>query len=161
VSGYFSHLDSHPDAHWPRLRHYRSHLRTLSKDDGLLAEMEFDAPFLSHMQTWNYRRPNVLELRFEDLITSPEDGFERVFRFLGMVPKETTPELVRAVVRDYSFERLSGGRRPGTEDSRHHYRKGRPGDWRNHFTPEHVARFKRLYNPLLLKLGYEKSEDWN
>src|SRR6185437_4365968 len=52
VSAYFSHLDSHPDAHWPRLRHYRPYLRSLSRHDGLLAEMDFNAEFLAQMLTW-------------------------------------------------------------------------------------------------------------
>ncbi len=32
---------------------------------------------------------------------------------------------------------------------------------RNHFNDRHVELFKKKYNNLLLKLGYEKSEDWN
>jgi len=68
---------------------------------------------------------------------------------------------VREIVERYSFERLSGGRHKGQEDPRHHYRRGIPGDWRNHFTPLHVEYFKALYNPLLLKLGYEADVDWD
>ena len=35
-----------------------------------------------------------------------------------------------------------------------------PGDWANHFEAEHVAYFKEHYGGLLIKLGYEKDDDW-
>jgi len=46
-------------------------------------------------------------------------------------------------------------------DEYSHYRLGVPGDWRKHFEPVHIEYFKKLYNPLLLKLGYESDEGWS
>jgi hypothetical protein len=160
VSAYFSHYYSHPDEYWPRLRHYRPYLRSLAKRDGLLAEMEFNALFLAHMLMWDYTNPRILELRFEDMITDRAMYFERAFRHLGVVPVQLSVDALTEIVEKYSFERLSGGRRAGSEDLTSHYRRGVPGDWRSHFQPCHVEYFKQLYNPLLLKLGYETREDW-
>ena len=160
VSGYFSHYYSHPDEGWPRLTHYRRYLKTLSKDEGLLKEMEFAAAVLYDMISWEYDTPKILQLSFEDLIKDPVCHFTRIFCFLGIVPQKISEEALRNILDKHSFEKLSGGRRPGREDQAHHYRKGTPGDWQNHFTERHKDYFKKLYNPLLLKLGYEKTEDW-
>jgi hypothetical protein len=160
VSGYFSHYYSHPDEGWPRLTYFRRYLRTLSKDEGLLREMEFLSRSLYDMISWDYDTPAILQLRFEDLINDPVFHFTGIFRYLGIVPQKTSEEELTGIIDKYSFEKLSGGRRPGLEDQAHHYRKGTPGDWQNHFNERHKDYFKKLYNPLLLKLGYEKTENW-
>ena len=48
----------------------------------------------------------------------------------------------------------------GIEDACSHYRKGVAGDWANHFKPQHKEYFKKNYNDVLLKLGYESTLDW-
>ena len=160
VSGYFSHLYSHPDHGWPRLRHYRRYLSTLPEEEGILREMEFSAPVMADMLGWNEHPPSIRLIRFEDLIARPAGLFCELFAGLGLIPDRIGEWTVREIVERHSFERLSGGRRTGHEDLRHHYRRGMPGDWRNHFTPRHTEYFQRLYNPLLLRLGYETREDW-
>lgn len=160
ASAYFSHLYSHPDHDWPRLRYYRPYLRNLSKRDGLLAEMEFNAIFLSQMLMWDYSRPEILELRFEDMILEDYEAFDKVFKFLGLIPTALVGQQVTTIVEKHSFRNLSGGRDRGREDPLSHYRKGEPGDWRNHFEPVHIDYFKKLYNPLLIKLRYEMQDDW-
>jgi hypothetical protein len=161
VSAYYSHLTTHSDVNWPRLRHYRPYLQSLTKHEGLLAEMEFNAISLVQMLMWDYSRPDILEMRFEALIADAPQSFEEIFRFLDLVPRCLSVEQLRSIVATHSFEQLSGGRAQGVEDRTSHYRKGQAGDWRNHFEPAHVEYFKRLYNPLLLKLGYESSENWD
>lgn len=69
-------------------------------------------------------------------------------------------ERVLGIVWEHQFAKKAKGRVKGQEDRGSHYRKGTPGDWRNHFTDRHVAAFKEQYNDLLVKLGYEKSCDW-
>jgi hypothetical protein len=161
VSGYFSHLHSHPDAGWPRLRWYRPYLRSLPKEEGLFKEMEFSGIFLQQMLSWEYgRKASILELRFEAMIAAQFATFETVLTHLGLAPRPASAQTLQAIIDKYSFEKLSGGRAPGQEDTSSHYRRGVPGDWRNHFTREHIAYFKSLYNPLLLRLGYEQREDW-
>lgn len=60
----------------------------------------------------------------------------------------------------HRFQSLAGGRKQGEEDVKSHFRKGRPGDWVNHFSEEHKRLFKELYPDLLVKLGYETSSGW-
>jgi hypothetical protein len=67
--------------------------------------------------------------------------------------------LLRDIVEKHRFERVAGRKR-GEENVQSHFRKGVPGDWRNHFGDRHVRAFKDRYNDLLLKLGYETDPDW-
>jgi len=68
-------------------------------------------------------------------------------------PMSVSGELLLGRVWDHRFEKKAR-RRKGEEDPRSHYRKGQPGDWRNHFTEEHVAAFKEKFPGLVEKLGY-------
>lgn len=70
-----------------------------------------------------------------------------------------TSELI-SIIEKNNFQRLAGGRSRGTEDTSSHYRKGIAGDWRNHFTADHVKSFKHTYPLLCTKLGYTKDESW-
>jgi hypothetical protein len=64
--------------------------------------------------------------------------------------RETTD---RCVERS-SFERLSGGRRPGDEDSSSHYRKGIAGDWRSVLDETALGHFESIAGGLARELGY-------
>jgi hypothetical protein len=67
-------------------------------------------------------------------------------------------ERVLGIVWENEFTKKADGREVGREDPRSHYRKGIPGDWRNHFNAEHVAYFDAHYGPLLRRLGYERDD---
>lgn len=75
-------------------------------------------------------------------------------RFPRVAVSHIPPAYVPWTVRRNSFSALSGGRQPGDEDSRHHYRRGVPGDWRSSFTDEHIAAFRLWFGDLAEKLGY-------
>ncbi len=93
VSGYFSHKKSHPTDRWPELRAHREVLQSLSKEEGLLKEIEFSRPFLTAMRKWDYDQDHVLELKMEELTQDPDHQFRRVLRHLGLDQKPTKPSL--------------------------------------------------------------------
>ncbi len=100
---------------------------------------------------------------WQQLIDAPRFVWNRLTRCwggFGRWPRRTIPaEKLLGIVYALQFSRLA--RRPkGQEDPQSHYRKGQPGDWRNHFTEELVACFKKQYPGLLVKLGYEQDEAW-
>ena len=77
--------------------------------------------------------------------------------------RQKTPvygELLLGRVFDHRYSKKAGGRSKGTADRKSHYRKGVAGDWRNHFTPDHVAAFKDRFGTLASDLGYEAGPDW-
>ncbi len=85
VSGYFSHLHSHSAQNWPELVERRNRLQSVSKEEGLLLEMEYGERELQDLNNWNYSQPNVLEIKMEQLIQKPYEGFVEIFRFLDLV----------------------------------------------------------------------------
>ena len=163
VSSYFYHMWCRERwCHAPveRLggRTIHEHLNAVSKDEGLAFEIERCGSTIERMLGWDYTNPHVLELRFEELIEDPRSGFRAIFQHYGL--PQRTLERAMLVVENRSFERLSGGRRRGTEDCQQHHRKGVAGDWKEHFTPAHRALFTARYSGALQALGYENGEDW-
>ncbi len=72
MSGYFSHLYSHPTRGWPKLAKYRDILRSVNKDEGLILEMDFLGWVFRSMDEWNYEDSRILERRMEDIIRNAE-----------------------------------------------------------------------------------------
>jgi hypothetical protein len=93
----------------------------------------------------------VLCIRYEDLITN---GDATLNTMLDEVEKTgykiPTP-------RAQSLTVLVGAIQPGKS---HTFRSGKAGSWREHFTEEHRKLFKDVAGDLLVRLGYEKSNDW-
>jgi hypothetical protein len=163
VSAYFSHRNSHPTGDfWTNLDRIRDRLDAASKSEGLLHELDLRRGQFSAMLGWR-PRPDVLEIRMEDLTVASEAGFEEIFRFLDLLgdrPGQVTASTLRDIVAANSFEALSGGRAAGESDETSHYRKGVAGDWVEHFEPVHLAVFGAQWTDLLLALGYETDPDW-
>jgi hypothetical protein len=95
--------------------------------------------------TWNLaqrrKAPRVLALARRAL---PAVGLNRLPR-----------AYVASTLDRFSFTRLTSGRKRGEEDPTHHYRRGIPGDWRNHLTEAHLTEFRVRYGTLVERLGYE------
>jgi hypothetical protein len=96
-------------------------------------------------------RPEVLCLRFEDLILERELALGRLLDYLESrgaslhVPRSQAIE---------SLEQAIAPQKSGT------FRKGQPGDWREHFSEANKAFFKESTGDLLVQLGYESSSNW-
>ncbi|NOZ07571.1 MAG: sulfotransferase domain-containing protein [FCB group bacterium] len=161
VSMYFSHKKSHivrdPKAH--EILDNRKILNEISEEEGLKYLLDHSAYFnriTTEMAGWDYSRENFLELKYEDLISDPFSRFKAIFSFLGV--KIEDPQL-KNILERFSFQRLKKEVK-GADKTVSHYRKGRPGDWENHFTPDLKKIFKSNYNDLLLKLAYIEDVDW-
>jgi hypothetical protein len=88
VSGYFSHRNSHSIDGLPHYAEHRKALQTVSKEEGLLLEMDFSAQCLQDLGAWNYEQDHILEVKMEDLTTSPYEVFLEIFEFLGLMSWE-------------------------------------------------------------------------
>jgi hypothetical protein len=93
----------------------------------------------------------ILCLRFEDLILEREVALARLLGFLEV------RGLDLRVRRDQAIELLATGIAPRKSGT---FRKGQPGEWREHFTSGNITRFKAVAGDLLARLGYETGEDW-
>lgn len=94
---------------------------------------------------------HVLCVRFEDLIdrrdTTLNAMLDEVERTGYRIP---TP-------RETALKTLINAIRPRKS---HTFRSGKTGGWRDHFAAEHKQLFKDVAGDLLVRLGYEKSNDW-
>ncbi len=96
-------------------------------------------------------QPEVLCLRFEDLILDRRATLERLLGYLEQrglclkVPRAQAATTLQAVIAP---------KKSGT------FRKGQPGNWREHFTEANKALFKEKTGDLLVRLGYEESGEW-
>ena len=95
--------------------------------------------------------PEVLPLRFEDLILNRAAALNRLLDFLD------GRGLRIAASRDQAIAALEAGIAPRKSGT---FRKGQPGEWREHFTEANKARFKEVAGDLLVRLGYEEGDDW-
>ncbi len=95
--------------------------------------------------------PDCLAIRFEDLVC-PETRSHTHANIAKYLMHEAGEGDIRNAVRKMNTEHLS--------PKSHTFRRGVPGDWRNHFSKKHASLFKEVAGQLLLDLGYEKSFDW-
>ncbi len=178
VSAYFSHRNSHPTDEWPELEAHRQALRSVDEGEGILLELECRRLEFRQMMEWRPGLPGHAELRFEDLIASPEAVVDALGA-LGLVAEGWAGRLqrpllgrlglrqvlrpsdrvlglreARVLVGKHSFARLSGGRQPGVEDRSHHYRRGEPGAWREHLRESHLEALEDHFPSLTAQLGY-------
>jgi hypothetical protein len=103
-----------------------------------------------HYLGW-LEQPQVLPLRFEDLILDRRPAIGRILDHLAARGFEPQPP------REEAIDTLAGAIAPKASGT---FRKGQPGEWREHFTPENIQLFKVATGDLLLRLGYETTASW-
>lgn len=96
-------------------------------------------------------QPEVLTLRFEDLILNREAAFGEILAYLGQRGFKSRVDQKQAIG---SMEQAIEPKRSGT------FRKGKPGNWCEYFTPQNKQIFKQEAGNLLIQLGYEQNNDW-
>ena len=156
VSGYFSVLHSHPED-MDHIREWKSVLQSRPVEDGMIFLFDGFTDLCAAIQgTWMESGDPLI--RYEDLLTDDVRLLEEVL--IGHCNLPVEPEILRRTVEQSRFENLSGGRRPGQEDRSSHFRKGVPGDWRNHFTSKVTEAFKDRFGDILIYAGYERDKLW-
>jgi hypothetical protein len=103
------------------------------------------APYLNWLD-----HPEVLAIHFEDLILDRASALTRIMdHFLARASLRTPRELI--------LNSLETAINPIKSPT---FRSGKTGEWKKHFTDEHKKIFKDVAGDLLVKLGYEKNNDW-
>ncbi len=96
-------------------------------------------------------QPDVLCLRFEDLMLDRAAALRRILDHLAARGFQPQPPRPQAIVA------LAAAIVPGASGT---FRRGQPGEWRQHFTAENTRNFKAATGDLLQRLGYEKDSQW-
>lgn len=96
-------------------------------------------------------QPQVMCIRFEDLIHNQKSTLE------AMLDEVESTGYQIPTGREKALSALAKAIQPKKS---HTFRSGKTGGWRKHFTEEHKNLFKDIAGDLLVKLGYEKNNDW-
>ncbi len=94
---------------------------------------------------------HYLHLSYENFIEAPLHQATKLLEFLGLDADSRT---VDSCVQATAFNKLSGGRQRGDEDTHSFFRKGVVGDWKNWLSPEQQRVFEDRAGDLLKALGY-------
>lgn len=102
-------------------------------------------------------RDQFCHVKYEFFRSDPVAALEFVVNALGVDGR--SPERLRTVVHDHSFE-VKSGRKAGEESNTSFMRKGVVGDWENHFSLEARQKFCSYAGKQLIRLGYESDDSW-
>ena len=158
ISNYFSLKFSH-DPYHPYILKMRDKLNSMSQDDGIMDIINsFTTGTKETLGGWFTQKSKKIKLiRFEDIFGAKQyDVFSDLLNHCNISVSSTD---IKILLEKYSFKNISG-RKQGSEDIKHHYRKGTPGDWKNYFTNQHKDLFKKLSDDLLIICGYENNNNW-
>lgn len=104
--------------------------------------------FAPYMDWLNH--PEVLSIHFEDLINDRAATLTRILdHFLTRIPLQTPRKLI--------LDSLESSINPSRSPT---FRSGKTGEWKKYFTEEHKKIFKDVAGDLLIRLGYEKDNNW-
>lgn len=134
---------------------YQENLLSMSQRDGLHFEMNhYGAWTIENMRNWNYSRDNILEIKFEEIMSNYDDTFHLLFEHLGFSISEIEMGINIASHHDLG--------RKSTEEIRKmdHVSSKNTTKWKKYFELEHKRAFIRRFNNVLVELGYEKDNNW-
>ena len=134
----------------------------ISRQDNVIAATEhtveqFLGSWSDHVSGWTAEASYPqLVLRYEDLLSEPEEHFGRLLDHIG-IPVDG-PRLEKAI-RFSSFKELSGQEATSAfEEKSHHtkafFAKGQSGQWKTDLAPELVAQIRLDHQKVMEKYGY-------
>ncbi len=153
VSFYFSTKYSHPAiAYIPAMRR---DLEPLNDEEGLryIVDRLNELGLFKAQRSWvkAENNENTKIFKYEALTDNHSDLIRDVFDYLQInIPEHKIHDLARR----HSFSEKANGRKPGEENLKSHYRKGKAGDWKNHLVGGTLAHFNDVTGDLVEVLGY-------
>lgn len=159
VSGYFYHLWTdeewaHQPQDWLGGLSYQQHLKSLNQEDGLAAEITTFAGYTTtyRLREWNYDDDRIFEIKYEDLLADEQRIFTELFRHYGF----SEPAVQKSVqlAGQCSFKNVSG-REVGQSQTNSHLRSGRPGEWKEVLSKNHLRLIDEQFGDLIAQMGYK------
>ncbi|OQY89412.1 MAG: hypothetical protein B6D38_07135 [Anaerolineae bacterium UTCFX1] len=137
-------------AYYQSLPDFNSRLKAsiLGRPDAGIEFPNIAERFAPYMDWLNH--PEALSIHFEDLIHARAATLNRILdHFLARVSLQSPRELI--------LESLESSINPSRSPT---FRSGKTGEWKKYFTDEHKNIFKDVAGDLLIRLGYEKDNNW-
>jgi hypothetical protein len=136
-------------------------------DRFLRGKVDFGSWFEHVRDWWRHRQdPNVLFLRYEDLLADLEDGLREIIAFCGFdIAPERMPTILErcrfAFMKQHEdrFDPSVGALWEQGVRGNEFLRKGQTGDGRAQLSPEQAARFDRAFGQHLGRTGLEISPE--
>lgn len=126
----------------------RLNVSILGRPDTEIEFPDIAGRFASYLNWLDH--PEVMAIHFEDLILDRTAVLTRIMdHFLARAPLPATRQLI--------LNALETSINPNKSPT---FRSGKTGEWRKYFTAEHKKIFKDVAGDLLMRLGYEKENDW-
>jgi hypothetical protein len=138
-------------------------------DRYLRGKVEFGSWFEHVRGWWRHRNdPNVLFLRYEDLLDDLEGGIQKIIAFGGF---EIAPERLPTILErcrfafmkqhESQFDPVTGAAWEQGVQGKAFLRTGRAGDGKDQLSPEQATRFDRAFEKLLGSTGIDFSPEGN
>lgn len=111
----------------------------------------------SHVRSWTAQpNPQLLVVRYEDLLDDPQKYFGTVASFLGLRPTE---ERLTRAIRNSSFKILKAqeeqkGFRERPAHAEAFFRTGKADQWREELTPAQIRRIIANHREQMTRFGY-------
>lgn len=147
--------------------HYRKNQLDESETlgDFIRREDHYPSSWSDHVRSWlgsSGDRPNLLLVRYEDLLERPLEELKRMVDFIGL---DVTGEQLAQAIQDSSFSEMrridqTKGRKYNLTGTKDFVRKGKAGSWQDEFSAEDIAYLKAKEGDLLIELGYEADQNW-
>lgn len=144
---------------------YEDVIARLGKEDWVIGNPQGPRPAVptyvsswsTNVKTWTGRpHPQLLVLRYEDLVAAPEDNAARIAAFFNL--RRSEAEIARAV-RFTSFDELkrqeaAEGFRERSDAEGRFFRKGQAGGWKEELTADQVRRISARHRDQMARFGY-------
>jgi hypothetical protein len=117
-----------------------------------------------HVESWISAgdTSKILLVKYEDLVHDCNKELKRILNFIGINRSQSQLETATKASCFENMQRIERekGRlfRRGGPDI--FMRRGKTGDWKDYFKQEEKIIFKAREGQFLVKLGYEKNNDW-
>jgi hypothetical protein len=95
--------------------------------------------------------PPVMPIRFDQLVQERETMLEAILQHFEAAGGQLAVERSRAI--GTLLDAMDPKKSPT-------FRKGQSGGWREHFSEQNKLLFKEVAGDLLIRLGYEKDDNW-
>jgi len=115
--------------------------------------------FANWIRLWGENKDPELSLAisYEELSADPAGFLAMISRHFGL---DSSAEVISRIVSKHVLKPVSDARVGNQPPLGSVVRKGRIGDWKEHFTPDISALYKARIGQNLIDTGYERDLDW-